>query len=100
MAVIGSDDQSPILADWKALGRLLGMPGFPITPTFPWLGPMGLLPYPVRYRIVYGEPIDLGDAHRGGATDDPRRLERLADRVRRRIQGLVNQHEGTAGGAA
>ncbi len=92
MAVIGSDDQSPILADWKALGRLFGMPGFPITPTFPWLGPAGLLPYPVRYRIVYGEPIDLGDAHRGGRPDDPRRLERLADRVRRRIQGLVNQH--------
>jgi 1-acyl-sn-glycerol-3-phosphate acyltransferase len=100
MAVIGSDDQSPILADWKALGRLVGMPGFPITPTFPWLGPLGLLPYPVRYRIVYGEPIDLGDAHRGGAIDDPRRLERLADRVRRRIQGLVNQHEGPAGGGA
>jgi len=93
MAVIGSDDQSPILADWKALGQIVGMPGFPITPTFPWLGPMGLLPYPVRYRIVYGEPIDLGDARRGARADDPRRLERLADRVRRRIQGLVNQHE-------
>lgn len=98
MAVIGSDDQSPILANWKSLGRLFGMPGFPITPTFPWLGPAGLLPYPVRYRIVYGEPIDLGDGLRGGARDDPRRLERLADRVRRRIQGLVNQHGASAGG--
>lgn len=93
MAVIGSDDQSPILADWKPLGRLLGLPGFPITPTFPWLGPAGLVPYPVKYRIVYGEPIDLGDARRGGHEDDPRRLERLADRVRRRIQGLINRHE-------
>ena len=99
MAVIGSDDQSPILADWKALGRLFGMPGFPITPTFPLLGPAGLLPYPVRYRIVYGEPIDLGDAHRGGAAEDPRRLARLADRVRRRVQGLVNQHDRPGPGA-
>ena len=94
IAVVGSDDQSPILADLKPLARLLGLPGFPITPTFPLLGPLGLLPYPVRYRIVYGEPIDLGDAHRGGRAEDPKRLARLADRVQRRIQGLVNEHEG------
>jgi 1-acyl-sn-glycerol-3-phosphate acyltransferase len=94
IAVVGSDDQSPILADLKPLARLLGLPGFPITPTFPLLGPLGLLPYPVRYRIVYGEPIDLGDAHRGGGAEDPQRLARLANRVQRRIQHLVNQHEG------
>jgi 1-acyl-sn-glycerol-3-phosphate acyltransferase len=98
IAVIGSDDQSPILADLKPLARLLGLPGFPITPTFPLLGPLGLLPYPVRYRIVYGEPIDLGDAHRGRSAEDPRRLARLADRVQRRIQGLVNQHADATGG--
>ena len=92
MAVIGSDDQSPILADWKALGRLLGLPGFPITPTFPWLGPLGLLPYPVRYRIVYGEPIETA-----GAYDDPRRLTALSDRVRRRVQALVNAHAAPEG---
>lgn len=97
IAVIGSDDQSPILADLKPLARLLGLPGFPITPTFPLLGPLGLLPYPVRYRIVYGEPIDLGDAHRGRGAEDPRRLARLADRVQRRIQGLVNQHADATG---
>lgn len=97
IAVVGSDDQSPILANLKPLARLLGLPGFPITPTFPLLGPLGLLPYPVRYRIVYGEPIDLGDAHRGGRVDDPKRLERLADRVQRRIQRLVNEHEGDGG---
>lgn len=97
MAVIGSDDQSPILADLKPLARLLGLPGFPITPTFPWLGAAGLVPYPVRYRIVYGEPVELGDSARGAV--DGRRLERLADRVRRRIQSLVNRHAERSGDA-
>ncbi len=90
MAVIGSDDQSPILANLKPLGRLLGLPGFPITPTFPWLGPLGLLPYPVRYRIVYGEPVEPE-----GTCDDAGDVKRLADRVRRRVQGLINAHATT-----
>jgi 1-acyl-sn-glycerol-3-phosphate acyltransferase len=99
-AVVGSDDQSPILADLAPLGKWLGLPGFPITPTFPLLGPLGLLPYPVNYRIVYGPPVDLGDAARGGDPDDPRRLARLADRVRRRVQGLLDYHRGPIGARA
>ena len=54
VAFIGSDDQAPILYDVKPLARRLGLPVAPITPTFPWFGPLGLLPYPVGYRIVYG----------------------------------------------
>ena len=59
VAIVGSDDQAPILYDVKPLARRLGLPVAPITPTFPWLGPLGLLPLPVRYRIVYGAPIDV-----------------------------------------
>ena len=59
VAILGSDDQAPILYDVKPLARRLGLPVAPITPTFPWFGPLGLVPYPVRYRIVYGEPIDF-----------------------------------------
>ena len=48
---------------------------------------MGLLPYPVQYRIVYAEPIEpVGDP------DDPRRLAELSDLVKRRVQALVNAH--------
>ena len=59
VAILGSDDQAPILYDVKPLARRLGLPTVPITPTFPWFGPMGLLPYPVGYRITYGEPIPV-----------------------------------------
>ncbi len=57
VGIVGSEEQAPGLVDVKPLARLLGMPAFPITPTFPWLGPLGLLPLPVKYRIHLGPPI-------------------------------------------
>jgi 1-acyl-sn-glycerol-3-phosphate acyltransferase len=91
VAIAGSDDQAPILYDVKPLARRLGLPVAPITPTFPWLGPLGLLPYPVRYRIVYGEPIDLASRHGAGAVDDDVLVRELAARVRRRVQHLLDR---------
>ena len=88
MAIIGSDDQAPILYDVKPLARRLGLPVAPITPTFPWLGPLGLLPYPVRYRIVYGEPLDLGE-RRPEAADD--RSGATRRQVRRAVQRLLDR---------
>ncbi len=60
VGIVGSEEQSPGLADSKMLGRLIGSPAFPITVTWPWLGPLGyLVPLPVKYRIRIGEPIEL-----------------------------------------
>jgi 1-acyl-sn-glycerol-3-phosphate acyltransferase len=92
MAILGSDDQAPILFDVKPLARLLGLPTAPITPTFPWLGPLGLLPYPVRYRIVYGEPLRFHDRFDPEAAHDPGLVRALANQVRRAIQTLIDQH--------
>lgn len=92
MAVIGSDDQTPILFDVKPLARLLGLPVAPITPTFPWLGPLGLLPYPVRYRIVYGRPLDFHERFGPEGADDARLVHYLAKQVRRAVQQLVDRH--------
>ncbi len=90
VAIVGSDDQSPVLYDVKPLARRLGLPVAPITPTFPWLGPLGLLPYPVRYRIVYGEPIDLAARVAPGAACDDALVAELAQRVRRSVQHLLD----------
>jgi 1-acyl-sn-glycerol-3-phosphate acyltransferase len=92
MAILGSDDQAPILFDVKPLARLLGLPTAPITPTFPWLGPLGLLPYPVRYRIVYGEPLRFHDRFDPDAALDPGIVRALANQVRRAIQALIDAH--------
>lgn len=94
VAILGSDDQAPILFDVKPLARLLGLPVLPITPTFPWLGPLGLLPYPVRYRIVYGEPLRFHERFDPDAALDPHVVRALANEVRRAIQRLIDRHRG------
>ena len=92
MAVIGSDDQTPILYDWEGLAKRLGIPAAPITPTFPWLGPLGLLPYPVRYQIVYDEPLSFHERFGPDAADDARLVRHLSKQVRTRIQRLIDRN--------
>ena len=92
LAIIGPDDQAPILYDVKTIARWLKLPTFPITPTFPWLGPLGLLPYPVRYRIVYGEPLALHAQLPREAAADRARMEEIAARVRLTLQHLVDRN--------
>ena len=90
--MIGSDDQTPILFDIKPLARWLKIPVAPITPTFPWLGPLGLLPYPVSYRIVYGEPLTFHDRFGPEDADDARLVRYLANQVRRAVQLLIDRN--------
>jgi 1-acyl-sn-glycerol-3-phosphate acyltransferase len=92
VAFIGSDDQSPILFDIKPLARRMGVPVAPITPTFPWFGPLGLLPYPVSYRIVYGEPLRYHERFGPEAADDSRLGLYLANQVRRSVQLLIDRN--------
>ena len=91
MAFIGSDDQAPILYDFKPIAQRLGLPALPITPTFPWLGPLGLLPYPVGYKIVYGEPLPYHERFGPEGADDARLVRYLANQVRRTVQKLVDR---------
>jgi 1-acyl-sn-glycerol-3-phosphate acyltransferase len=92
VAFVGSDDQAPILYDIKPLAKRLGLPFFPITPTFPWLGPLGLLPYPVSYKIVYGEPLEFYRTYSAEDADDPRLVRYLAKQVRHRVQTLISRN--------
>ena len=91
MAILGSDDQMPVLFDLEPLARRLGLPMLPITPTFPWLGPLGLLPYPVRYRIVYGEPLAFHERFGPDAACDVRLVRHLTQQVRRAVQQLMDR---------
>ena len=84
-SIVGAEEIYPILADAKVLARLLGMPYFPITPTFPWLGPLGMIPLPSKWHIEFGEPIAT-DVFTEGAADDPMLMFNLTDQVRETIQ--------------
>ena len=69
----------------ETLARLLGLPYFPVTPTFPWLGPLGAVPLPSKWIIEFGEPIAT-DGYGEGSADDPMLVFNLTDQVRETIQ--------------
>ena len=85
VAVVGAEEIYPKLADAKPLARAIGAPFVPITPTFPWLGPLGLIPLPSRWRIEFCEPVDLSE-HGRDAADDQRLLFDISEQVRETIQ--------------
>jgi 1-acyl-sn-glycerol-3-phosphate acyltransferase len=89
ISVVGSEEIYPMLADLQPLAKMLGMPYFPITPTFPWLGPLGLIPLPSKWRIRF-HPMVRTDEYPADAADDPSLVMRISDEVRDTIQaGLV-----------
>lgn len=84
-AIVGAEETYPMLADARPLARLLGLPYFPITPTFPWLGPLGAIPLPSRWIIEFGEPIRT-DGYSERDADDAMLVFALTDTVREAIQ--------------
>jgi 1-acyl-sn-glycerol-3-phosphate acyltransferase len=84
-AIVGAEETYPMIANLGTLARLIGLPYVPITPTFPWLGPLGLVPLPSKWIIEFSEPI-MTDGHSDGAADDPMLLFEFTDRVRETIQ--------------
>jgi 1-acyl-sn-glycerol-3-phosphate acyltransferase len=85
VAVVGSEEIYPKLAESRPLARLIGAPFVPITPTFPLLGPLGLVPLPSKWRIEFCEPIDLSE-HSPEAAADRRVVFEISERVRVTIQ--------------
>ena len=67
----------------------LGLPYLPITPTFPLLGPAGLLPLPSKWRVRFGQPIELGRVHGPEAAKDRILVARLTDQIRSGLQEIL-----------
>jgi len=87
-AIVGAEEIYPKIANLRPLARLLGFPYFPITPTFPWLGPLGLVPLPSKWIIQFGEPIPISD-YEPDAADDALTVFNLTDHIRETIQHLL-----------
>ncbi|WP_240135491.1 lysophospholipid acyltransferase family protein [Streptomyces sp. MUM 178J] len=84
-SIVGAEEIYPMIGNAKTLARLLGFPYFPITPTFPWLGPLGAMPLPTKWTIQFGEPIQT-DGYPPEAAEDPMLMFNLTDQVREQIQ--------------
>jgi 1-acyl-sn-glycerol-3-phosphate acyltransferase len=91
VAVVGAEEASPVLTRLPRLARAIGLPHVPVTPTFPWLGPLGLLPLPSKWTLRFGAPLDVAAAHGSSGAEDRLLVARLADTVRNQIQIMINE---------
>jgi 1-acyl-sn-glycerol-3-phosphate acyltransferase len=79
VAVVGSEEQAPSLGNFTALARLLDMPAFPLVTT--------LFPYPVRYHIYFGDPMEF----RGNHNDEDEVIGKKVDQVKKRIHDMLQE---------
>jgi 1-acyl-sn-glycerol-3-phosphate acyltransferase len=85
LSVVGAEEIYPLVGNVPSLARILGVPYLPITPFFPLLGPLGMIPLPSKWIIEFGEPIRTDD-YEPGAADDPMLVFNVTDQVRETIQ--------------
>jgi 1-acyl-sn-glycerol-3-phosphate acyltransferase len=91
VCVVGAEEAMPIFAQLGLLKRLTGLLYFPITPTFPWLGPAGMFTYlPAKFRIRFLEPIDTASLSMDPAPDTAM-VQTIAQEVRARIQDNLDE---------
>jgi 1-acyl-sn-glycerol-3-phosphate acyltransferase len=90
VSVVGAEEIHPVLGNAKTLARVLNLPYFPLTPTFPWLGPLGLVPLPSKWYIEFGTPI-LTDGYSPDRADEPGVRFELTDQVRESIQNTLRR---------
>ena len=85
VSVVGAEEIYPMIADIPMVAKLLGLPYFPVTPFWPWLGPLGMIPLPSKWRIQFHKPVHV-DEHPREAADDHNLVMALSDQVRETIQ--------------
>lgn len=82
VAVVGAEEQMPQLA---RIPMPRGVP-FPYLPV-----PATPLPLPVRYHIHYGEPLRFDLEYRPSQADEPDLVRVAAQRVKERVQALIDE---------
>jgi 1-acyl-sn-glycerol-3-phosphate acyltransferase len=93
-AVVGAEETYPVIGKWERLGPLkdlLKVPYIPVTPLFPWLGAIGMIPLPTKWYIRFGAPIHLYAETRLRRAPSSATAAKLAERVRRHVQAMVHE---------
>jgi 1-acyl-sn-glycerol-3-phosphate acyltransferase len=85
VSVVGSEEIYPMVADLAPVAKAIGLPYLPITPFFPWLGPLGLIPLPSKWLIKFHPAVHV-EEHPPEAADDRTLVMSIADEIRNTIQ--------------
>jgi 1-acyl-sn-glycerol-3-phosphate acyltransferase len=87
VCVVGAEESAPIFAQVNVLQRLTGLIYFPLTPTFPWLGPLGMMGYlPAKFKLRFLEPMYFDEDR---MWEDKALVQTVAHEIRSRIQENV-----------
>jgi 1-acyl-sn-glycerol-3-phosphate acyltransferase len=90
VAIVGAEEANPLLYKVNAFARTVGLPFIPVTPTFPWLGPLGIAPLPSKWRIAFGPPIREIARHDADAANDEVLVHELNECVRASVRSLLD----------
>jgi 1-acyl-sn-glycerol-3-phosphate acyltransferase len=85
VAIVGSEEHSPGIATTRTLARLANAPTFPLTITFPWLGPLGMVPFPAKFHIRFGKPLRF----RGNPDANDEHVEAKVTKVKDAIRSML-----------
>jgi len=80
-AIVGAEEQMPQIARIPLEPLGVGVPYIPVTAT--------PFPLPVRYHILYGEPLRFDEEFSPEDADDPEIVAACAARVRDAVEGLI-----------
>jgi 1-acyl-sn-glycerol-3-phosphate acyltransferase len=89
-AIVGAEEIYPMVADWEELAARLRLPYFPITPLFPWLGPVGAIPLPSKWLIEFCDPVPT-DGFAPDQWEDQDLIMELADKVKDTIATKIDE---------
>ena len=89
VAIVGAEEAHPLLYKVNAFAKSVGLPFIPVTPTFPWLGPLGIAPLPSRWRIAIGPPVREISRHDADAANDEVLVHELNECVRASVRTLL-----------
>jgi 1-acyl-sn-glycerol-3-phosphate acyltransferase len=89
--VIGAEEQYPFMMNVTPLARLFRLPNFPLSPLFPLLGPIGMLPLPTKYSIRYGEPFHFYREYGPETVGKPEVVRSLVARVQEKIEEMIEE---------
>ncbi|MBI9075301.1 MAG: acyltransferase family protein [Desulfatibacillum sp.] len=88
VSIVGAEEIYPNLANMKMLASMFNLPYLPATPTFPWLGPLGVIPLPTKWTIRFHKPIQVTDIKHRPA-EEPLLVSKISNQVRDTIQNSI-----------
>lgn len=84
-AIVGAEEIYPILWKSEELAAALQVPYLPVTPTFPLLGPLGLIPLPSQWVIAFGPAIHVPKS----VAKNPQKIDAWSHTIRDIIQEML-----------